>query len=157
MKNKALMLLFAAMYLVFLPQTFADDEDPNIMLIETRQGEMEIRAFSVKPLFDMAKGKIPYDAKQAAALANNLKVLMQLDIGAAWAPGTGMDKYPDDTEAKPEIWSNYPEVQKHGEEYAAAVEALVPVAGNGLDALRSNIGAVGDACKGCHDDFRKEE
>lgn len=135
---------------------FAAD-DPNVALIEARQGEMELRAYSVGPLFAMAKGKMPYDAEQAAKLAGNLKVLMQIDMGRAYAPGTGNDKYPEETHALPEIWSTYPKVAEKGKEYAASVDELVAVAGDGLDALRSKIGAVGDACKGCHDDFREEE
>ncbi len=133
------------------------DEDPNLALIEARQGEMYVRAFSVMPLFDMAKGKIPYDAEQAAKLANNLKVLTMLDMGGAWPAGTGNDKYPKKTHALPEVWSTWPKVAEAGKEYKAAVDALAEVAGNGLDALRSKIGDVGDTCKGCHDDFRAEE
>lgn len=151
---QALLCLLVAMPLSLVN---AADEDPNLLLIEARKGEMELRSFSAGPLFYMAKGKIPYDAEQAAKLANNLKVLLQLDIGAAWAPGTGNDKYPGETEARPEIWSTYPEVAEHGKEYANAVNELAAVAGDGLDALRSKIGGLGDACKGCHDDFREKE
>ena len=155
--QKKLLTLLNTLALAAGAQTFAADEDPNLVLIEARQGEMEVRAFSVAPLFGMAKGEIPYDAEQAAKLANNLKVLLQLDIGAAWKEGTGKDKYPDKTTALPEVWSTYPKVAEHGKEYAATVEALVEVAGKGLDQLRSRIGDVGDACKACHDDFREKE
>ncbi|MGR9091804.1 MAG: c-type cytochrome [Gammaproteobacteria bacterium] len=156
MKNTFLALLCL---LVTGPMSIAmaADEDPNLLLIEARQGEMELRSFSAGPLFYMAKGKIPYDAEQAAKLANNLKVLLQLDIGAAWAADTGNDKYPGKTEARPEIWSTYPEVAERGKEYAHAVNELAAVAGDGLDALRAKIGGLGDACKGCHDDFREKE
>jgi len=144
-----------AALLLVSQSAFADD--PNLYLIKARQGEMQVRAFSAAPLFDMAKGKVPYDADRAAALANNLLVLTRVDIGAAWAPGTGKDKYPGKTTAKPDIWDNLDEVQKHGQEYDAAVNELVKVAGGGLDALRSKIGDLGQACKGCHDDFREKE
>ncbi len=151
-------LLITAMMFVATPATLnAADDDPNLLLIEARRGEMELRAFSVEPLFAMAKGKIPYDAVQATALANNLKVLQQLEIGRAWAAGTGKDKYPDETAALPEIWDTYPKITEHGKTYAAAVDALAAVAGDGLDALRANIGDLGDACKGCHDDFREKD
>ena len=40
-------------------KTFAADEDPNLQLIKARQGEMELRTYSVMPLFGMAKGEIP--------------------------------------------------------------------------------------------------
>jgi cytochrome c556 len=155
--KKALLALLCLLLAAPMSNVPAADEDPNLLLIEARQGEMELRSFSAGPLFYMAKGEMPYDAEQAAKLANNLKVLLQLDIGAAWAAGTGNDKYPGKTEAKPEIWSTYPKVAEHGKEYANAVNELAAVAGNGLDALRSKIGGLGDACKGCHDDFREKE
>ena len=155
--NKTLLALLWVLVSGPISIAMAAEEDPNLLLIEARKGEMELRSFSAGPLFYMAKGKIPYDAEQAAKLANNLKVLLQLDIGAAWAPGTGNDKYPGKTDARPEIWSTYPEVAEHGKEYANAVNELASVAGDGLDALRSKIGGLGDACKGCHDDFREKE
>jgi cytochrome c556 len=105
----------------------------------------------------MAKGKMPYDAAKAAKYANNLKLLLALDMGDAWAAGTGKDKYAGKTHALPEIWSTYPKVAEAGKEYAAAVEALAAVAGNGVEALQSKIGDVGNGCKGCHDDFREKE
>jgi len=39
----------------------------------------------------------------------------------------------------------------------ACSSLVAAVAGDGLDALRSKIGGVGDSCKGCHDDFREKE
>lgn len=155
--RRTLFLLLNAMAVFFSSQTFAADEDPNLLLIKARQGEMEVRSFSAGPLFEMAKGKMPYDAELAAKLANNLKVLLELDIGGAWAADTGKDKYPGKTHALPEIWSTYPKVAEAGEKYGAAVNELSEVAGAGLDQLRSKIGDVGDACKGCHDDFREKE
>jgi cytochrome c556 len=152
-----LVTLISALTVVFSSLAFADDDDPNLMLIKARQGDMEIRGFSAGPLFGMAKGDMPYDAEKAGKLANNLKVLLQLDMGSAWAPGTGNDKYSGKTHALPEIWSTYPKIAEAGKQYAVAVNELADVAGNGLDALRSKIGGLGDGCKGCHDDFREKE
>lgn len=155
--QEKLVIALSVLAVVLSTQTFAADEDPNLGLIKARQGDMGLRAYSVGPLFGMAKGEIPYDAEQAAKLANNLKVLLQLDVGGAWAAGTGKDKYPGKTHALPEVWSTYPKVAEKGKEYKAAVDELVVVAGGGLDQLRSKIGGVGDSCKGCHDDFREKE
>jgi len=146
-----------ALTLVIGCQPVLADDDPNLLLIEARRGEMEVRALNVTPLFDMAKGKIPYDAEKAAKYAKNLMLLLALDMGEAWAANTGKDKYPNDSDALPEIWSTYPKVAEAGKKYAAAIEALAPEAGNGLEALQSKIGDVGDGCKGCHDDFREKE
>ena len=156
MQAKSIGALGAVALLLGSSAALAED-DPNLLLIKARKGEMEVRAMNVTPLFDMAKGKMPYDAEKAAKYANNLKLLLALDMGDAWAAGTGKDKYARKTHALPEIWSTYPKVAEAGKEYAAAVEALAAVAGNGLEALQGKISDVGDGCKGCHDDFREKE
>lgn len=156
MQKIILTCLFAALF-AFSFQALAADDDPNLHLIKARQGEMEVRAFSAAPLFAMAKGKMPYDAELAGKLANNLKVLTQLDMGGAWAPGTGKDKYEGKTHALPEIWSTYPKIAEAGKAYKMAVDELAAVAGTDLEGLRSKIGDLGKSCKGCHDDYREKE
>jgi len=131
-------------------------KDPMKNAIKARQGEMQLRAFNVGPLFAMAKGKIEYDAKLAAGFADNLKLMLDLDNGRAWAEGSGNDKYKKTT-ALPKIWSTYPEVTKYNDRYIKAVSQLAAVAGNGRDALKAKIGAVGKSCKGCHDEFREKQ
>lgn len=154
-KYTSLLLGLCIMALTF--PVLGAEEDPNLLLIKARKGEMNMRAMYATPLFMMAKGKIPYDAEQAQKLANSLKALMDIDMGMAWAADTGKDKYPKDTHSLPEIWSTYPAVADKGKEYAAAVNAFAEVAGGGLEQLRSKIGDLGDGCKGCHDDFREKE
>ena len=137
-------------------QSFADD-DPNLDLIKARQGDMELRAFFLGPIVAMAKGEMEYDAKMAASLAGDLQLLTKLDMGRAWAPGTGNDKYPGKTAALPKIWDTYPEIAEYGKKYKTAVDALAGSAGKSLNDLRANLGPVGDACKACHDDFEEKK
>ena len=132
-------------------------QDPNKKAIKARQGEMQLRAFNAGPLFAMAKGKIEYDAALASKLAGNLKLLLDLDNGRAWAQGSDIDNYMGDTTALPKIWTTYPEISKYGKKYKDAVNDLAAVAGNGKDALKSKIGALGNSCKGCHDEFREKQ
>ena len=132
-------------------------QDPLKKAIKARQGEMQLRAFNVGPLFGMAKGQIEYDAELANKLATNLKLLLDLDNGRAWPKGSDIDNYMGDTTALPKIWTTYPEISKYGKEYATAVNELAAEAGNGVDALKSKIGPVGKSCKGCHDDFREKQ
>ncbi|MFT5658560.1 MAG: cytochrome c556 [Gammaproteobacteria bacterium] len=143
--------------LALMAPAFAADKDPNLKLIKARQGEMQLKSFNAGPLFGMAKGEIAYDAKLASTLANNLLLQTQMDLGRAWAKGTDNEAYPDDTDALPEIWSTYPEIAEKGKNYKKAVDELAAVAGNGLDALKSKVGALGKGCKGCHDDFREKQ
>ncbi len=130
-------------------------KDPLKNAMKARQGEMQLRAFNVGPLFAMAKGKIDYDAAMANKLAGNLKLLLDLDTSRHWPKGSDIDNYMGDTTALPKIWTTYPEIGEYGKKYATAVNELAAEAGNGVDALKSKIGAVGKSCKGCHDEFRE--
>lgn len=132
-------------------------KDPNKGAIKARQGEMQLRAYNAGPLFAMAKGQMPYDAAKAKMLANNLVELLDVDIRSSWVKGTDNEAYPDDTTALPEIWTTYPEIGNYGKKYVTAVRELAEVAGNGLDPMKSKIGALGKSCKGCHDEFREKE
>lgn len=132
-------------------------KDPNLKAIKARQGVMQLRSFNAGPLFGMAKGKIEYDAELASMLANNLLLMTKMNNGRAWPKGSDNDAYFGETGALPEIWSTYPEIAEKGKAYVKAVTELAAVAGNGVDALRSKIGALGKGCKGCHDDFREKK
>jgi len=132
-------------------------KDPNLKLIAARKGEMQLRSFNAGPLFGMAKGKMEYDAELATTLANNLLTLTKLNNGRAWKKGTDVGAYPDDTTALAKIWSANSGVGDKGRAFKKAVDELAMVAGDGIDALKPKVGALGKSCKGCHDDFRKKK
>lgn len=132
-------------------------KDPLKKAIKARQGEMQLRSFNAGPLFGMAKGEIEYDAEMASKLAGNLKLLLDLDTSRHWPKGSDIDNYMGETTALPEIWTTYPEIGKYGKKYKEAVNELAAVAGDGHDALKSKIGALGKSCKGCHDEFREKQ
>jgi cytochrome c556 len=142
---------------IALSATAYSADDPLKKAIKARQGEMQLRSFNAGPLFGMAKGKIDYDAEMAKKLAGNLKLMLDLDNGRAWAQGTDNENYAGKTTALPKIWTTYPEISDYGKKYVMAVNELAAVAGDGRDALKSKIGAVGKSCKGCHDEFREKE
>jgi len=134
---------------------FAAD-DPNEKAIKARQGEMQLRSFNAGPLFGMAKGQVDYDAALASKLAGNLKLMLDLDNGRAWAPGSHNGAYPGKTTALPKIWENS-DIGSYGKKYKEAVINLAAAAGNGVDALKPAVGDLGKACKGCHDEFREKK
>ena len=132
-------------------------KDPNEKAIDARKAVMKLQSWYAGPLFQMAKGDMDYDAAMAKTYAEHLNMMAGAEGGAMWPQGTDNGAYEGKTRALPEIWSTYPEVAKKGEALSEAAAALAAVAGDGLDALRSKIGPVGKACKGCHDDFRAEQ
>ena len=131
--------------------------DPNEKAIKARQAVMTLQSWYAGPLFGMAKGDVDYDADMAAANAAHLNMMANVDGGAMWPQGTDNGAYAGKTRALPEIWTTWPAVGEKDQALKDAAAALAEVAGDGLDALRSKIGAVGKACKGCHDDFRAEK
>lgn len=146
----------ALISLTFLTPTLAD-KDPNMDAIKARQGSMQLKSFNAGPLFGMAKGKITYDAQLASTLANNLLLESKINMARAWPKGSDNVAYKGKTGTLPEAWSTYPEIAEKDKAYVKAVEELAVAAGNGVDALRSKIGALGKSCKGCHDDFREKQ
>jgi cytochrome c556 len=157
MKMKLISKAFLLVIGITLSATAYSARDPLKNAIKARQGEMQLRQFNLGPLFGMAKGKIDYDAEMATILAGNLKLMLDLDNGRAWAQGSDNENYAGKTRALPKIWTTYPEIADYGKKFAMAVNEMAAVAGDGRDALKSKLGAVGKACKGCHDEFREEE
>jgi cytochrome c556 len=102
----------------------------------------------------MAQGRVPFDAKVAAENAALVADLSKLP----WAAfGEGTDKgLPN--RARPEIWKEPAKFKAASEKMIGEVAKLETAAKSGnLDAIKTAAGAVGGACKGCHDDFRAEK
>lgn len=134
----------------------AADEVAFAREIKARQSFMQVYAFNLGILGAMAKGEKPYDADMASAAANNLLAASKMSNGAMWPAGSdlGADGLEGVTWAKPEIWTTYPEIGEKGKALTEALTSMAAVAGDGLDAVRGNMGGVGDGCKGCHESFR---
>jgi cytochrome c556 len=156
MKTSFRLILLAICISIAIP-VFAAKKDPKMGAIKARQGEMAIRALNFGPLVAMAKGKMPYDAKKAQTNANNLKVMLDLNNGAAWMKGTSNKEYAKKTTALPKIWEPGSKIADYGKDYAKAVNALAGVAGNGQEALATAVKDLGKACKDCHEEFREKK
>jgi cytochrome c556 len=131
--------------------------DPLDDAIKARRSFYQVVLFNAAPLFGMAKGKIPYDAKSAQTYADNLKDLSELDNSAMWPKGSDNTAKAGKTRAKPEIWSEYPKVVEAAKAWKKAIKELADDADDGLDDLRPKVAALGEACSGCHKPFRAKE
>ena len=154
--HSAIRWLLVSFGLFTASAAFAAD-DPNEKAIKARQAVMTLQSWYAGPLFQMAKGAMEYDAEMAKTYAAHLHTMAIAEGAAMWPAGTGNDAYEGKTRALPEIWTTWPEAGEKAQALSDASAELAAVAGDGLDALRSKIGAVGNACKGCHDDFRADK
>ena len=67
----------------------------------------------------------------------------------------GSDK--GDTRAKPEIWTQKDKLAADVAKSQEDVAKLVAAGKTGnLDQIKAAVGAVGQSCKACHDEFRKD-
>jgi cytochrome c556 len=149
MKLLALAACTAAGLLVALPAAaqFAKPE----AAIKYRQSVMTLQGHHLGRIFAMANGRIPFDAKVAAEDAALLDTIDKLPFVAF---GEGTDKGAP-TRAKPEIWKERAKFDAAANKMIEEVAKLNAAAKTGnLDQIRSAAGAVGQACKACHDAYQ---
>jgi cytochrome c556 len=70
---------------------------------------------------------------------------------------TGIGKIKD-SEAKPEIWKQWPQFQQAAQKLESTSAELVTVAAtDDRAAIAKQFGQVGQSCGGCHDNFRQKK
>lgn len=130
------------------------DERAMTGAIKSRQAHMSLYSHNLGILGQIAKEEVPYDAAAARAAADNLVALATMSQAGYWLPGTDSDNM-EGTRALPAIWEPDSQAGTLGRDLAEAALALQAVAGTDLAAVQGALGAVGDACGACHEDYRK--
>ncbi|MDR3374351.1 MAG: cytochrome c [Ancalomicrobiaceae bacterium] len=140
----------AALLIAGLAATAFGADDP----IKLRQETMKAIGGAVGSLVKMVKGETPFDAASAkAALATVATKAQGIDI-ASYFPA-GSDK--GETKAKATIWSD-PDGFKAALaklQTAAEQQEAAPLAS--IDDVKKALGALGGACKSCHDTYRENK
>ena len=127
---------------------FAKPEDA----IKYRKAAFTVMATHFGRVGAMANGRIPFDAKAVAENAEIATMMSKLPYAAF---GEGTDK--GDTKAKPEIWTEGDKFRAAAAKMQEEMVKLNAAAKTGnQDTIKAAFGPVGQACKGCHDNFRKE-
>ena len=149
--KKLLVALVATLgALVSLPAAaqFQKPEDA----IKYRQSAMALQGNHLGRVFAMANGRMPFDAKVAADNIEIVATLNRLQF-AGFVDGSAVGN----TRAKPEIWA---EKDKWNAAVAKSQEEVVKLTAAGksgnLDQIKAAVGGVGQSCKACHDNYRKD-
>ena len=149
---KKLMLAAAAVatLLTALPAAaqFAKPEDA----IKYRTSGMFLMGQHFSRVGAMGNGRVPFDAKSVEAHAEIATMMSKLPY-VAFIEGT--DK--GETRAKPEIWAEMDKFKGAASTMQEEMAKLnVATKTGSLDAIKAQFGKVGQACKACHDNYRKE-
>jgi cytochrome c556 len=127
---------------------FAKAEDA----IKYRKSAFNVMAVHFGRIGAMVQGKVPFDPKVAAADADIALITARLPYTAF---GEGTDK--GETRAKPEVWTENDKFKAAALKMQEEMGKLNAAAKSGnLDTIKAAFGPVGQACKQCHDNFRKD-
>jgi cytochrome c556 len=118
--------------------------------IKERQAAMESIGDALGSLAAIAKGEAPFDAEvvqnKAATIGDHLQMASSLFP-------EGSHEGDVETWAKPEIWSNHADFVQKLEAAQAAAKSLKSVREEA--AFRPAFGTLGNACKSCHQTYRR--
>lgn len=139
--------------LAFAPAAFAQDFENQV---GARQGQFKVMAVNLGVLGGMARGQMDYDAEMAQAAADNIVTVTSLDQRFFWPEGSD-NVMLDTTRAEAPIWDDNADFLAKWSDAGEAAIALQAVAADGQEGLGAAVGALGGACKACHDDYRGPE
>lgn len=121
--------------------------------IKYRQSVMTLQNYHLGRIFAMVNGRVPFDAKVAAEDAAVVDLVDHLPF-VAFTVGSDTGAK---TAAKPEIWKERAKFDAMAVKLQEETAKLHAAAKTGsLDAIKPAVGAVAEACKACHDLYRKE-
>ncbi len=124
--------------------------------VEARHGIMDNYSFNLSTLGDMAKGEAEYDADLAKAAADRLVVLSDIPWTGYWPEGTAHSDV-EASRALPAIWTQMDDFLAGFDDLHQAALSMQSVAGDGQEAIAGEMRALGQACGGCHEDYRMSD
>lgn len=124
-------------------------------VVQDRQAHYKQIGKAAKGIYDQLNGSAP----DVAAIQGYARTIDQLAPQVpSWFPvGSGAEAGVK-TEALPAIWARPADFQTAASAFAAEAHKFDTVAAGGdLTAIRGEYGALGHACKNCHDQFRQKD
>ena len=119
-----------------------------------RQSYFALLASNFGPIGAMVKGEMPWDQQQLEGFAGDFQAVTTLNILRGFPEGSERGT----TRAKPDIWENKEDfTAKFGDLEAAADGLVAAVATGDKKAIAEQVGAVGQTCKACHDDYKSKD
>lgn len=150
---RAAALAVAASLAVATPLAVLAQQPPSkaAQTIKYRQAALTLLGWNITPIGAMMKGETPFDAKKAEMHAIRLQQVAPM-IVEGFPAGTETGAA---TKAKPEIWSNMDDFKSKAADLEKATGGLVAATRTGdQKKVGEALGAVGNACKACHDKYR---
>jgi cytochrome c556 len=153
----AVVLLASGALTVALEALSADQPkgpSPAQQQIKYRQALYTVLASNAGPIFAMASGKMPYDAAALSKRAERVNFVAGI-LPEAFPAGSDAGA---PTRALPKIWKDRADFDQLMQDLSDKAAALLTAAKtNDWKQIQPSVGALGDACKACHDKYKKKE
>ena len=152
MKNKWVMI--CCVWVAFCGSSglvLAAENDPEAV-IKYRQGVMVAQSGHMAAMAQIVRGRVDYGDR----LVIHAKALNSIigNIPELFPEGSDFGE----TDAKEEIWSNWAKFKESALTAEQKAQAfLQAVSSEDKEAIGKRFKDLGEACKACHKDFRKEE
>lgn len=120
--------------------------------VDYRQGVMNVFSWNLNHMGSMVKGETPFDAAAFKGYATNLATASTLNA----LQGFPDDSVSDESDAKDEIWLNWPDFEAKYKDLKDTAAKLSQVAAGGDEgAMREQFKETAAACKACHKEYKK--
>lgn len=128
-------------------------DDENQPILDYRQRVMGSIRGSMANIGDMLKYKMPYSSQHFQTHAKNISDYAKL------LPDAFEKKIAEGrTDAKPAIWNNWDDFVSKANALSDAAAALATAAeGGDARAMMPQVSELGNACRNCHNEYRKPE
>ena len=126
--------------------------------IKTRKAGYSFMAWNMgKIKAQVIDQSVEFNQAQILASANAIAAISNSGMGALFGPGTESNVGDEVTRVKPELFDNIPDVVELSANLSRATADLQAQAETGDQTrIRTAFGAVGQACKACHDKYRQD-
>ena len=119
--------------------------------VKYRKAAFTVMATHFGRIAAMAQGKIPFDAAAAAANADVVAMVSQLPFAGLVEGTAGTEK----GTPKANVWTERAKFDEAAKKMQNEAAKLATVTKSGdLDQIKVAVGAVGQSCKACHDNYR---
>lgn len=155
MKKNTLGILLAGALLASAGAASAQVVGKTEDQIRWRQSAYHVMAWSMGRIKANVEGT--YNKDQVVEAANVIQAIANSKMGALYQPGSDKGKGWKETRLKSEFFGSK-ELGPIAQTFGAAANEMAKVAATGdAAAVGAQFGKLGEACKGCHDKFRKED
>jgi cytochrome c556 len=152
MVKKNVIAAAVAISLVAVAGAATAQQKPEV-LVKQRQSAMTLLGKYFGPLGGMAQGKVPYNAQVVQRNAGFVDNLSRMPWDG-FDPSTKGEK----SRARPEVFNDSAKFKEAAARLENETAKLYQVSRGGDEAaVKAQIGAVGKACGGCHDNFREKQ